>query len=91
MGFEEIKQSKEVNFQNWIKEFNGEFWLVPKAMPEGAYKAVQMFEHLLDHGYSVESAEVKQASEDFKRITGYEMTDFLDYKNQQTINLSNKN
>jgi len=77
------EQNKEAIFQSWLAEFKGQLWLNTKVMPEDVYGAVQMYKHYLVHGRTTNSPEVIKEAEDFKRLTGYEITDFIEYKKTQ--------
>lgn len=84
------EQNKEAVFQSWLAEFKGELWLNTKVMPEDVYNAYQMYVHYLVHGRTTDSPEVIKEAEDFKRLTGYEITDFIEYKNAQEQKLNDK-
>ena len=82
------EQKRNSDFKNWTAEFQGEIWLNRKAMPEGVYTATQMYEHWLCHGRTIESPEVIKCAEDFKRLTGYEITDFVKFQDEQKQKLN---
>lgn len=85
------EQDKETLFQSWLIEYKGKLWLNTHVMPKDVYGAVQMYKHYLVHGHTVDSPEVIKEAENFKNLTGYEITDFIEYEKSQTQKLEDKN
>jgi hypothetical protein len=81
------EQIKETLFQSWLVEFKGKIWLNTDVMPDDVHGAVQMYEHYLTHGRVIDSPEVTKTAEDFKKLTGYEISDFIEYKKAQAQKL----
>ena len=84
----EKEQNAETVFQSWITELQGRFWLNSSAMPEGVYDVLQSYKHFSVHEHSKEDIEkMEKATEDFRRLTGFEIQDFLRYQEEQNQKL----
>lgn len=84
--FNPEEKEKEIIFQSWIVEFQGRNWNNPEAMPEGVYEALQMYEHYLGNGDSIESDRVKKESEKFKELTHFNVAEFLEFRDRPKQN-----
>jgi hypothetical protein len=84
------EQTKEAVFQSWLAEFKGRFWLNPDVMPTGVYEELQTFIHFDAHKRGREeeaAAKMEEATANFKKLTGYDIQDFVRYENEQNEKL----
>ncbi|KKU48587.1 hypothetical protein A3H10_03660 [Candidatus Uhrbacteria bacterium RIFCSPLOWO2_12_FULL_46_10] len=84
----ERSKSKEETFESWLTAFQGRYWLNSDAMPKDVFDALQTYIHYRGHSHRTEAGdEMQKAADDFKRLTGYEIKDFLDYKDKRSESL----
>ncbi|MBU0999466.1 hypothetical protein KKG24_04180 [Patescibacteria group bacterium] len=82
------EQNKEAVFQNWLTEFQGRFWLNKEATPEGIYDALRAYKHWKVNGKRDEaSVKMEEATNNFEKLTGYNIQDFLEYQKKQSEKL----
>jgi len=85
------EQDKEELFKSWLTEFQGKFWLNTDVMPKNVYEALQMYKHWNTHGGDKNEEVVKkmeEASANFKKLTNYDIQDFLNYQDEQNRKLT---
>lgn len=79
-----LEQAQEAAFKSWVVEFQGQLWFNPEAMPKGADRAVEVYEHFRGHQHKPEAAQkMAESAEEFKKLTGYDIQDLVRYKEKQ--------
>ena len=91
-----LEQNKEAVFQSWLVESKGRFWLNPDAMSEGVYDTIgvyctlQTYKHWNVHRDGQEEKAVekmKKSVENFEKLTGFNIQDFINYQDEQNQKL----
>lgn len=82
-------QSPETVFDSWLIEFKGKFWLNTDIIPKDVYAALQAYKHWKDNIESEETAsKMAEAAKKFEELTGYNIQDFFQYKEEKNQSLS---